>query len=123
SRAYRATRSSTATGSDPGRAAVAPIGQRSSSAVSRWLRGGTMMAAARTWAPTRTAVVAVSSGAAIAGTSERPVATAVTATNRRRSRTGQHDAQSGTDDGPPRERGDRNGLLVDLETDIGRARD
>src|SRR6266508_2807756 len=32
---------------------------------------------------------------------------------------GKHDAQSGTDDGPPRERGDRNGCGVDLETDIG----
>ena len=36
---------------------------------------------------------------------------------------GQHDAQGGTDEGPPRERGDRNGLGVDFETDIGSARD
>ena len=35
---------------------------------------------------------------------------------------GQHDAQSGTDEGPPRERGDRNGCAVDFETDIGSAR-
>ena len=44
------------------------------------------MAAARRWAPTRTALVAVSSGAAIAGMSDRPAATVVTTTNRRRSR-------------------------------------
>ena len=36
---------------------------------------------------------------------------------------GQHDAQSGTDDGPPRKRGDRNGCAVDLETDISSGRD
>ena len=45
-----------------------------------------MMAAARRWVPTRTALVAVSSGAAIAGMSDRPTATVVTTTNRRRSR-------------------------------------
>ena len=45
-----------------------------------------MMAAARRWVPTRTALVAVSSGAAIAGMSDRPAATVVTTTNRRRSR-------------------------------------
>ena len=44
------------------------------------------MAAARRWVPTRTALVAVSSGAAIAGMSDRPAATVVTTTNRRRSR-------------------------------------
>src|ERR687897_1500660 len=43
-----------------------------------------MMAAARRWVPTRTALVAVSSGAAIAGMSDRPTATVVTTTNRRR---------------------------------------
>ena len=36
---------------------------------------------------------------------------------------GQHDAHGGTDEGPPRERGDRNGFGVDFETDIGSARD
>ncbi len=45
---------------------------------------GITIAAARRWAPTSTALVAVSSGAVIAGTSDRPTATAVTATNRRR---------------------------------------
>src|SRR6188508_2100183 len=45
-----------------------------------------MTAAARRWHPTRTALVAVLSGAAMAGTSDRPTAIAVTTTNRRRSR-------------------------------------
>ena len=48
----------------------------------------------------------------------------VTTTNRRRrEESGQHDAQGGTDESPPRERGDRDGCAVDFETDVGRARD
>ena len=83
------------------------------------------MAAARRWVPTRTALVAVSSGAAIGwderqasgdcGDDDEPSALA--------KESGQHDAQGGTDEGPPRERGDRNGFCVDFETDIGSARD
>ena len=57
--------------------------------------------------------------------SDRPAATAVTTTNRRRyaKESGQHDAESGTDEGPPRERGERYGLAVDLETDTRSAGD
>ncbi len=45
-----------------------------------------MMAAAKRWAATRIVVVAVSSGSAIGGMSDKPVATMVTTRNRRRAR-------------------------------------
>ncbi len=83
-----------------------------------------MMAAARRWLATRTAVVAVSSASdrwderqayGDRGDDDEPSALA--------KESGQDDTHSGTDEGPPRERGDRDGGAVDLETDIGRGRD
>ena len=81
-----------------------------------------MMAAARRWAPTRTALVAVSSGAAIAGMSDRPAATVVTTTNRRRSRRSRANTTPRAAPTRVHHRTRGSGWLgVDLETDIGGA--